>query len=689
MKFAVIFATLVALFHVVISDEGKKRVRIQRYVKKSDNEISAAPSQPQTEDQNKKKIRIRQYIKRYDAKTQSNLQLPVSELTDDIKDEQKSQEASNEEKVEKSQEASNEGKLEKSHELLNKESKEESNETSHMEKKEESDENSHTEKNEESHEVPNTEKKESHGVPVEQSDETSNAEKTEKSPVTEISQTAATEDPINDQPTEKKRVRIKRYVKKKKENVNAETSNQEPSKDEEGLSNNKNAETEKKDDKDKGIEQNENSKKDENNMSALTVDTSKLSTIQNDDRKRIRVDKNYKKYSSTQQLSIESPTSDDTLTANTTSTVYVTSTPTKSFKQAQQEIATFIFACATGTFTVEAPVGVPTEYVVDPDVGGECQVVAKVLNNPDFLESPPVFPKVLIPIYFEGTRGTEFFTGEKISIFLRPSNNAILSIDFLIQCGALRKVIPIVTTVKPIDFFLPPFFLGQCEFSSITDLPDYVPFPKINVNISPAIFFLRPGPNTVIQPGENILVNLISTNLISDLTVTVELTCNDVFVTTLTQDIQSTYTFVPSADIYGSCVLSMGEVDGYFTEQTIPIVVLKALSFAEPEPFALIPPNTDYNIQVTGNVPEGSVDVTVVGTCQSGRSFTVNLPIGQSRTFRMGSEILGFCTLTASAPDFVDAFTQVQVFTPLTPEQIKAVALSLKLDGGIVATTEN
>ena len=483
---------------------------------------------------------------------------------------------------------------------------------------------------------------------------------------------------------ERKRIRIKRYVKKKKD------QNQQL--------NEADNETDKKDDvaTPQVVEEISNAPQELDKTSANDnavvendVDSDTLSTIdrQATDRKRIRVKKYFKRYTTTEQLTVESPQTNDTLTANTTSTVVVSSSAqTKAFKQI---LVFVVFNCTGGNFVVTTPLGVETEYTVDPDVNGVCTVQAFVPDNPNYLPSPPVFPNILIPIYFEGPPQNTAFTGEEIEIFLRPSNNAVLPLNITFDCGGrIQKTFPVLTTIKPYFYTLPPLFTGNCTISSNTTIPGYLNFAPFEIIIYPAIFFLRPAPNSVFLPGSTILVNLLATNFVSDLTVTVELSCDNVLISSLTQNIRSTYSFSPGQDVSGSCVFSMVDVEGYFTEQIIPITILKLLTFVYPTPNELIVPGTTYNVQVNGDVPTGSVTVNIRGRCPVGGTFTESLPIGELATFTMGSQYLGFCTLTASADEFADAIVPIQVFTPLDPAEIEEIALSLKLDGRIIEKTE-
>jgi hypothetical protein len=121
---------------------------------------------------------------------------------------------------------------------------------------------------------------------------------------------------------------------------------------------------------------------------------------------------------------------------------------------------------------------------------------------------------------------------------------------------------------------------------------------------------------------------LIATDVNSNLSVTVELTCNDNLVESKTQNIMSTFSFAPSNEIYGSCVLSLVEVEGYYSEETVTVGYRSVLSFVLPKSGTLVTPGTTYNIQVVGTSGTSSVSVSVVGICQVGGSFTENVQLG-------------------------------------------------------------
>lgn len=402
---------------------------------------------------------------------------------------------------------------------------------------------------------------------------------------------------------------------------------------------------------------------------------------------------NQKLSSDTQQLDIEYPPSGTSLLANTTSAIYVTATPvTKSFKQfksIQTDVTvTVIFNCTSGIFIVNSPLGVNTSYTVDPDINGDCNVYAIVKDDPTFLPSSPISASIFIPIYFYGLPDGNFYTGEEIELYARPSNNATLTLVVSIVCPLVTKNITIITTIKPVVFFLTPGLIGNCTVISDTVIPYYKTFSPFEILISPAIFFLRPAPNTTYPAGADILVNLISTDRVPELNVTVELYCNDIFVKSLTQDIKSTYIFTQDDQVHGNCLLALADVDGYYTEQTIPIKVLQILSFVSPTPYQLIEPGTNYTILVDGNAPDGTVPILVTGRCSVGGGFTENVSIGIQQSVLMRSNLLGFCTLRATADNFADSTVPVLVYTPLTPEEISEEAKRLRLDGIIFEKTQ-
>jgi hypothetical protein len=90
----------------------------------------------------------------------------------------------------------------------------------------------------------------------------------------------------------------------------------------------------------------------------------------------------------------------------------------------------------------------------------------------------------------------------------------------------------------------------------------------------------------------------------------------------------STFSFAPSNEIYGSCVLSLAEVEGYYTEETVTVGYRSVLSFVLPKSGTLVSPGTTYDIQVVGTSGTSSVSVSVVGICQVGGSFTENVQLG-------------------------------------------------------------
>ena len=405
--------------------------------------------------------------------------------------------------------------------------------------------------------------------------------------------------------------------------------------------------------------------------------------------KRYANNKYAKSASATQQLVIVKPESSTPLVANTTSTLLIESKV--ALKAVNSVIVRTTFICNGAEIFVESVLGVPTDYIVDSRLNGNCVVRAEApYNSEQYLPSDPIVVTVLNPLYFEGTSETAFHTGEILPIYVRPADNAKLNINFVITCGSVVKTIPIVTTTSTINYVLTPDLVGDCTFTTTNVPTDYIPITPISVTISPSIFFLTPAQNTMYAPGSTITATLTATDGASNLSVTVELTCDNVLVDSKTQNIKSTYSFAPQAQIYGQCVLSLGDVNGYYTEETVTVSYRSLLSFVLPKSGSVIVPGTNYDIQVDGTSGTSSVSVTVVGRCQVGGSFTEIVPLGVKTQVTLGSGFQGTCTLTAttSSPYFTPATTTFQAYTPLTPAEKAEVARSLALTGRILDITK-
>jgi hypothetical protein len=315
--------------------------------------------------------------------------------------------------------------------------------------------------------------------------------------------------------------------------------------------------------------------------------------------------------------------------------------------------------------------------------------VAEVPNNPEFQPSAPLVVEISTPLYFEGTSETAFHTSESLPIFVRPANDAKLNILFVITCGSVVKSIPIITSTTTTNYPLPSDLVGDCIFTTPNVPAGYLPIDPIPVTISPSIFFVTPTQNTQYPPGSTISATLIATDGNSNLSVTVELTCNDNLVESKTQNIMSTFSFAPNNEIYGSCVLSLDEVEGYYTEETVTVGYRSVLSFVLPKSGTIVLSGTTYDIQVIGTSGTSSVSVTVVGNCQVGGTFTENVQLGVKTQVTLGESYQGLCTLvaTTSTPYFTPATTTIQAFASLNPAEKARIAKSLVLTGRILDLT--
>lgn len=390
-----------------------------------------------------------------------------------------------------------------------------------------------------------------------------------------------------------------------------------------------------------------------------------------------------------QQLVISVPINASTLIANTTSKILIES---QSLSKAASNVETrTTFSCNGVQFFVDSVLGVLTDYTVDPQISTSCVLVADTPLNPgQYLPSTPVYLTVLNPLYFEGTTETAFHTGEILPIYVRPADYAKLSINFVITCGSVIKSIPIITTTRTVNYVLTPDLVGDCTLTTSNVPSGYIPIEPISVTISPAIFFLTPAQNTQYQPKSTISATLTATDGNSNLSVTVELTCENNFVESKTQNIKSTFNFAPTDEIYGSCVLSLADVDGYYTEETVTVAYRSILSFVLPKSGAVVPPGSKYDIQVDGTSGTSSVSVTVIGNCQVGGTFTEFVPLGVKTQVTLGAGYQGICTLvaTTSTPYFTPATTSIQAYAPLDPAEKARVAKSFVLSGRIFDLTK-
>lgn len=394
-----------------------------------------------------------------------------------------------------------------------------------------------------------------------------------------------------------------------------------------------------------------------------------------------------KKALATAQLIIVEPNASTILIANTTSTILIEALFSAKSMNVVETVTTF--NCNGVLISVTAPLGVATNYTVDPRLNGNCVIVADVPDNPNFSPSTPVVLPVLNPLYFEGTTETAFHTAETLPIYVRPADDAQLRINFVITCGSVVKSIPIITATKTLNYILTPDLVGDCTFTTTNVPTGYIPIDPISVTISPSIFFVTPVQNAQYNPGSAITATLTATDGNKNLIVTVELACENTLVSTLTQNIQTTFSFPPSNEIYGKCVLSLADVDGYYTEETVSVAYKSILSFNLPANGAVIPPGSDYFIQVDGTSGTSSVSVTVNGKCQVGGSFKVDVFLGVKTKFTLGEGYQGTCTLVASTsiPYFTPATTTFYAFTPLDPSQKAKIARSFVLSGRIFDLT--
>jgi hypothetical protein len=152
----------------------------------------------------------------------------------------------------------------------------------------------------------------------------------------------------------------------------------------------------------------------------------------------------------------------------------------------------------------------------------------------------------------------------------------------------------------------------------------------------------------------------------------------------------STFSFAPSNEIYGSCVLSLAEVEGNYTEETVTVGYRSVLSFVLPKSGTIVLSGTTYDIQVIGTSGTSSVSVTVVGICQVGGSFIENVQLGFKTQVTLGESHQGICTLVATTltPYFTPATTTIQAYTPLNPEEKARIAKSFVLTGRILDLTK-
>ena len=363
-----------------------------------------------------------------------------------------------------------------------------------------------------------------------------------------------------------------------------------------------------------------------------------------------------------QQLVIVSPSNGSTLIANTTSKILIDS---QSLAKAVNAVPiTTTFNCNGVLFFVDSVLGVPADYTVDPRISSTCSIQSEAPLNPDlFVPSVPSVLTILNPLYFEGTTETAFHTAEILPIYVRPSDNATLSINFVITCGSVVKSIPIITSTSTLNYVLTPDLVGDCTFTTPNVPVGYIPIEPVSVTISPSIFFVTPPHNAQYPPQSTISATLTATDGNSNLSVTVELTCEGNIVETKTQNIISTFSFAPSNQIYGICVLSLADVAGYYTEETVTVAYKSILSFVLPNSGAVVPQGSKYDIQVDGTSGTSSVSVTVVVKCQVGGTFTEIVPLGVKTQATLGLQYQGLCTLvaTTSTPYFTPATTTTYI----------------------------
>lgn len=327
------------------------------------------------------------------------------------------------------------------------------------------------------------------------------------------------------------------------------------------------------------------------------------------------------------------------------------------------------------------------DFQVPSNMNGLCSAVASAEPPANYDPSDPVSLTVGTPLYFEGSDGDTFNTGDILDIYVKASNNAVFSTTFKISCvSGQMQSIPIVTSTTT-KYVLPPNLIGTCEFSTPNaDVPSgYIPITPITVTISPTIYFTSPAENAFYSPGSTITATLKASDGATSVQASVRLNCNGNDIQTVgPQSISSTFTFSPASAIYGTCTLSITSVtpSTYYYDETVTIQYQSKLTFISPT-FGLIPPGTTFNIEVAGTSGTNAVNVNVLCQCSNGQSFSYNVPLVDSTPVIMNSNALGTCTLTAttSIPNFVPAATKVEVYTPLNPAQVAQAAQSLAING--------
>ena len=383
------------------------------------------------------------------------------------------------------------------------------------------------------------------------------------------------------------------------------------------------------------------------------------------------------------QLIIINPLNNAILTANTTSSVNVTSSNSPT---AGSVTVTTTFDCTSGIFTVTSEINENTPFEVPSNASGTCSVSASATS---YTTSSIVTVFIDIPMYYEGTDENVLQSGQNISILVRPSNDAAFPTTFRIQCdnGASQNI-PINTTITSL-YTLPSGLTGNCTFTTPNPPSPYLPIEPVEVEIDAVISFAFPSQNTVFSANTFVTTRPVTSDG-SNPTVTVELTCNGTLAATLTGPANTEFRFAPNPLIYGSCVLSLSEIENYFTDSTVDIGYKVTLSFAAPIPGNVVATGLPYDVKVTGTTGTNSISVLVSVTCAVGGSFnyTVNLNVNEQAT--MPSGYTGRCNLVATVDNiyFSSASTFVTSYVPLTPEQSAKFSQSIAVFGGTIPLTQ-
>lgn len=398
----------------------------------------------------------------------------------------------------------------------------------------------------------------------------------------------------------------------------------------------------------------------------------------------------------TYQLEIVEPTAGSQLISNTTTTIEVSATPVNLNKALRVKesaltvvVRTSVICDATEVWFVETPLGVPQSVLLAADLSGGCSLIANVTDNPQYLPSAPVPVRFLVPLYLLSPTDNVLIYGEPVNFYLQASDLAQINATLRILCDNGVEAANVIPTNSNFNYKIPKILYGLCKISTPNVPYGYVPISPLTVEILPVIKFVEPQNGQVFPPGSSIVAKLVASSGQNPL-VTVELTCQNALVASITRLLESNFVFAPSPKIYGNCVLSTNTLAPFDNEDSVEIVMQSSLNIVSPFNGMPVAAGGYYPILVKGSAGDGLVTANITGNCAIGGSFNETVTLGTPKQVQMGSNFRGKCTIIAeaNAPYFSSATSTFVVLESLNPDEEARIARSFLLAGRILSLTK-